>query len=187
MRRGPLPQQRSGRMTRAQRLERLNRAKAQAFDQALREALAPTAAQWRMIEPKLKKVRELRDHAEVAVTIKNGLWITTTETLRGDRAVAAGGKPNEPLTTTTREFEDWSYSRPWESKTRLLGAKQACDELVRLIESGGATDEQKRAKMDVLRRAKQKAAKELALAQDELKKVLSLRQQTTLFLMGWLD
>lgn len=187
MRRGPMPRQRPGRMTREQRMERLNQAKAQAFEQGLKEALAVKAAQWAVIEPKLRRVRELRDQAEAAVAIKNGVWITTTETLRGDRAVAAGGKTNEPLTTTARAFEQWSYTKPWESKASLLGAEKACDDLVSLIESGNATDEQKKAGMDALRQARNKAGEELVLAQDELQKVLSLRQQTTLFLMGWLD
>ncbi len=174
-------------MTDAQLQEQINRAMAQAYGQALKEALAPTAAQWRMIEPKLKKVRELSDQAEVGVKIRNTKLITTTETLRGDRAVAAGGKASEPLTTTTHKREERSYSRPWESKARLLGAEKVCAEFVSLIESGGATDEQKKAKMNALRQAKQKAAEELAVAQEELRKVLSLRQQTTLLLIGLLN
>ncbi len=187
MRRRPIRGQRPRRMTDAQLQEQINRAMAQAYGQALKEALAPTAAQWRMIEPKLKKVRELSDQAEVAVKIKNAKLITTTETLRGDRAEAAGGKPSEPQSTTTHDRDEWRDSLHRESKARLLGAEKVCAELVSLIESGGATDEQKKAKMNALRQAKQKAAEELAVAQDELRKVLSLRQQTTLFLIGLLN
>jgi len=154
----------------------------QAREQSYREALQAEDAQWRIIMPKLMKVRDLQKEISVAVGIKNAHWATTTETLSGNKAGS-----NTPVTTTTRRYEDWSWTKSWEEETELTRAQKACDELIALFDSGDATDEQKAVKMNILRQTRQEVAKELAVAQRELRRVLNLRQEATLVMMGLLN
>lgn len=167
--------------------EAMKQSRQQATEQSFREALQAGDAQWRLILPKLMKVDDLQKEAKVAVGIRNARWATTTETLRGNRAASNAGTSNTPGTNTTRRYEDWRWTKSWEQETELTIAQKACDELVALFDSGDATDEQKTEKMNALRQARQEAANELDVAQQELRKVLNLRQEATLVLMGLLD
>jgi len=128
------------------------------------------------------RVDALQEEANVAVGIKDAREATSTETLRAGKAGSS-----TPVTTTTHSYEDWRYTKSWEGETEHTRAQRACDELVALLEADDATDEQKAEKMNALRQARQQAAKELAAAQQELRKVLSLRQQATLVMTGLLN
>ena len=186
-------------MLSAQRMERLKQMREQAIaeamkesmqqarEQSYREALQAGDVQWRIIMPKLMKVRDLQKEIGVAVGIKNAHWATTTETLPPNRATPNAGASNTPTTTTTRRYEDWSWTKSWEKETQLTRAQKTCDELLALFDSGDATDEQKADKMNALRQARQDAAEELVVAQQELRKVLNLRQEATLVMMGLLN
>jgi len=181
-------------MLSAKRMERLKRVREQAMaesmkqsmqqatEQSFREALQAGDAQWRIILPKLTRVNDLRKEARVAVGIRNARWVTTTETSRGNRAGSS-----TPVTNTTRSYEDWSYTKSWEQETKHTRAQRACDELVALLEADDATDEQKAEKMNALRQVRREATEELAAAQQQLRKVLSLRQQATLVMTGLLN
>ena len=162
--------------------EAMKKSRQQTREQSLREALKARDAQWPVIRSKLMKVDDLQEEAKVAVRIKDAREVIATEMLRAGKAGSS-----TPVTTTTRSYEDWSYTKSWERETDLTRGQKACDELVALLRAGDATDEQKAEKMNALRRARQQAAKELAAAQQELRKVLSLRQQATLVMTGLLD
>lgn len=162
--------------------ESMKQARQQSTEQSFREALQAGNAQWRIILPRLMKVDGLQKEVKVAVGIKNAHWATTTETLPSN-----AGTSNTPVTTTTRRYEDWRWTTSWEKETDLTRAQKACDELVALFKSADATDEQKAEKISVLRQARQDTAKELAVAQQELRKVLNLRQEATLVMIGLLN
>lgn len=171
------------RQMRKQAMEKaMKESRKQAREQSFQEALQAGDAQWRIIMPKLMKVDDLQKETKVAVGIRDARWVTTTETSRGN-----GAKSSTPVTTTTRSYEDWRYSKSWDKETELTRAQKACDELIALFDKGNATDEQKTEKMNALRQARQEAAKELAVARQELRKVLNLRQQATLVMMGLLN
>ena len=180
---GPPRSQRPQRPSRAERAKRIEQAKKQAKEQAriqaTREALEATNAQWRIIQPRLTKVKELQKQANIAVTIKNAAWVTTTTTTQ------KGGA--SPVTETDRQYENWGYKRPWESNAGLVGAEKACEALVVLLESNTATDQQKKEAMAMLRRAKEEAGKQLVQARQELREVLTFRQEAILLMMGWLN
>lgn len=197
-----LPARRPPRMSRADRLKRIEQAKEQAREQALCEALEATKRQWRVILPPLRKVRELREQAKISVGINNAAWVTTTETTRTRRQGGAGGyggtsvpgRPGAagmtsggPATQTTRHYENWRWKKAWEGKTKLTKQEKACEELIGLLESDSSTDEQKRQKMNALRQAREEARGELAKAQQELRQVLTLRQEAMMVMMGWLN
>jgi len=164
------------------RAEAMKQSMQQAREQSLREALKVRDAQWPVIRSKLMKVDDLQEEAKVAVTIKDAREVIATETLRAGKAGSS-----TPVTTTTRSYEDWRYAKSWGQQAKLTRGQKACDELIALLEADNATDEQKLEKMNALRQARQHAAKELAAAQQELRKVLSLRQQATLVMTGLLN
>ena len=174
--------EKSRQMREQARAEAMKQSRQQAREQSLREALKARDAQWPLIRSELMKVYDLQEQAKVAVGIRDARVVIATETLRADKAGSS-----TPVTTTTRSYEDWRYTRSWEQETELTRGQKACDELVALLEAGDATDEQKIEKMDALRQARRQAAKELAAAQQQLREVLSLRQQATLVMTGLLN
>ena len=159
----------------------------QAENQAFREALEATNAQWGVIKPRLRTLLDLRDEAKVAVAIRPASWVTIPETSQSDGGGASGATSSSPVTQTTRRYEDWSWRRPWKERSKLTRAEQACEDLVSLLEKGNATDQEKREKMNALRQVKEQTNKELLIARQELREVLTFRQQARLVLMGVLD
>jgi len=162
--------------------EAMKQSRQQAREQSYREALQASDTQWPIIMPKLMKVDDLQKEARVAVGIRDARWVTTTETSRGNKAGSS-----TPITNTTRSYEDWRYTRSWKRETELTRAQKACDVLVALFDSGDATDKQKTEKMNALRQVRQEMATELAVARQELRRVLNLRQEATLVMMGLLN
>ncbi len=61
------------------------------------------------------------------------------------------------------------------------------DALRKTLENENASPEELKAKLTAVRDARQKSAAELAQAREELKKVLTLRQEATLVAMGVLE
>jgi hypothetical protein len=181
-------------------------AREQSWQQTFKEALDVTDAQWAIIMPKLKRVDDLKKETRSAVLIKNAQWVTTMETKRSAPGASTAG-PSVPPAETTRHYEDWQWMKPWVrttaqkagdgasgvgwgfgfDETKLTRAQKACDELVALFDRADATDEQKVEKMNALRQARQDAARQLAQARRELREVLTVRQEATLFLLGLLD
>ena len=174
--------EKSGQMREQAMAEAMKQSRQQAREQSLREALKVRDAQWPLIRSKLMKVYDLQEEANVAVRMKDAREVIATETLRAGKAGSS-----TPVTTTTRSYEDWRYTKSWEQETELTKGQKACDELVALLEAGDATDEQKLEKMNALRQARQQATKELAAAQQQLREALSLRQQATLVMTGLLN
>jgi hypothetical protein len=65
--------------------------------------------------------------------------------------------------------------------------EKTSQKLTTLLENTEATDEQIKEQLTLLRTAKEKAKKDLATVQQELKKKITVRQQAQLVLMGILD
>lgn len=166
------------RPSRADRKAMIEQAKKEAEEQAIKEALRATRQQWNKILPGLRKVSELRKQARLAPEIKEAAWITTKKTIK---------YKDGPVTTQERIYEDWSWKKSWDQKTKLTPQEKACEDLIALLDSENATDVQKKEKMDALRRARKEAGKELAKAQEQLSEALTPRQKAVMFMMGWLD
>jgi hypothetical protein len=69
----------------------------------------------------------------------------------------------------------------------LTEGEKACEEFLALLEDKNSKQEDIEQKADVLRRARENAAKELTKARQELREVLTPRQQARLVLAGVLD
>ncbi len=128
-----------------------------------KSALGATEEQWKLIEPKLEKVRHLREQANSAV----GVFL-------------AGGSNDKPA---------FQWKRPWKDKApaELTEAQKLAKELIALVEKKNTAPEAFRRKMAALRKARSKEAQlqqQLAEAQKELREILTTRQEAALVLMG---
>ena len=166
------------RMSKSDREVMIEQQKKEARGQAMKEALQATRQQWQKILPRLRDVRELGKQAGMAPQIKDAAWITKKKTIKYF---------DGPRTTEERIYEDWSWKKSWDGKTELTKQEKACEDLIALLDSDNAADEQKQQKMKALREAKEEARKELAKAKQQLREVLTFRQQAIMFMMGWLD
>jgi hypothetical protein len=132
-------------------------------------ALKPTEEQWKIIKPKLEKVRDLRDRSHSNI----GLLLTSSS---GDKG------RNEP---------NWQWRTRWKDTPpkELTEAQRIANELMALVDKESTTAEQFRRKMDALRKSRIELAelkKQYAEARRELRGVLTVRQEAALVLMGWL-
>ena len=135
-------------------------------------ALKPTEERWKLIKPKLEKVRQLSKQARS----------TIGASLAGSSSGGAGARPNAPI---------WQWKRPWKDKapSELTEAQRIAKELVALVERKNTTPEAFRRKMAALRKARSEEAelkRQLTEARRELREVLTTRQEAALVLMYWL-
>jgi hypothetical protein len=182
---------------------------------ARQQALGATDEQWKLIAPKLKKVRTLQRQAHIGI----GRYVVSAGAGgasggggfsggRGGRGYTAGRangqshvgmrSPNPRNTrhrTPARSDQNASFKsdsgwwRPSQHKSRdkLTKGERICEDLLNLLESGRAEPKQIRQKMTALRKVRQDARKELAKARQELREVVTPRQQAALILMRYLN
>ena len=141
-------------------------------------ALVATEEQWKLIKPKLEKVRQLRDQATSAVGLSMSSGSSDNET-----NLRAQAKPKVPT---------WQWHRPWKDKApdELTEAQKLTKHLIALVENKNTTPEQFRRTMVALRKARREEAeleRQLSEAREELREGLTPRQEAALVLMQkWL-
>jgi len=162
--------------------------------EAMKQALEVDERQWKVIEPKLKKVRACRDQAFVGIGLPfQSSFTSSVVPLPG----GAGGQSFGGGFAGGFQFQAGGgggggtvahSSSPWQDFDRQpTEGERICEELQLLLQVTGAGPDEIRQKLDVLRKAREKARKQLVKAQQELRKVLTFRQQARLVLMGLLD
>ena len=124
----------------------------------MKEELGATDQEWTAISPRLQKVMEMS-------TSLNGMGMRGMFGMRGMRG-GRGGMPGMP---------GMDENNP---------VTKASTELQTAVESGSADDI--KAKLTAYRSALEKAKSDLATAQADLKKILSIKQEASLVLMGQL-
>ncbi len=176
-----------------ERFERFMREAKQREAEAMKQALQVDERQWRMIEPKLEKVRACRDEAfgGIGMPFSSGGFTTQFGSPQGQAGGGAfggfaGGFHFEggggPEGTPGQSSSTW---RPIGREPTQVD--KICSELQMLLQGSDATPEAIRQKLDVLRHARAQARKRWAQAQQELREVLNLYQQATLMMMGLLE
>jgi len=160
--------------------------------EAMKQALEVDERQWKVIEPKLKKVRACRDQAFVGIGLPFQSSFTSSVVpspggaggqsfgggfAGGFQFQAGGGGGMTVHSSSPRQ----NFGRQPTEGERI------CEELQLLLQVPGTGPDEIRQKLDALRKAREKAGKQLAKAQQELRKVLTFRQQARLVLMGLLD
>ena len=175
--RSPDPQRGAGaKIDREQKRDELQKSIAKRRKEFLWEkyALKAPEEQWKVIKPKLEKVQQLRLQACSTA----GLLLTSSS----GSGASAGARPIEP------RFQwriDWKDQAPAE----LTEAQRNANVLMELVDNQGTTEEQFKRAVDALRVSRSRQAqlnKELSKAREDLRKVLTTRQEGALVLMGWL-
>jgi len=135
--------------------------------EAWKRLLRVTEQQWRLIEPKYEKVRDLSFEARVCARGSGGSneqsfrWIRRSEISSGGRA---------------------------KTLDEMTEGEKIVEELTDLLENENAKDEEIRRKIDALQQAREKAKGQLPKARQELRKVLTTpRQEAVFLLLGCID
>jgi hypothetical protein len=145
--------------------------------ESMRQALGATEQQWKTIKPRLDKVKYLSRQVKISMT---------PDYYRESHNSGSGQNNQQPV---TRIEESWKWSKIWDKKapSELTEGERACEELLELLEDKGSKQEEIEQKVEALRQARKEAGKQLAKAQQELREVLTFRQEATLVLMRSLD
>ncbi|HYR58693.1 MAG TPA: hypothetical protein VEO95_08695 [Chthoniobacteraceae bacterium] len=140
----------------------------QRMNERLKETLKVTDEEWSVIQPLIDKVQtKLRD----ATTSRFGGFGGPPRGSSGDSA-SGSSSGNRPTSDPSRPERAGTAER---------------DALRTAIEKEGASTEELKAKMAAVRDIQKKSQAELAEAREELKKVLTVRQEAALVSFGILD
>ena len=156
---------------------------------AMQQALGADETQWKVIEPKLKKVKSYREQAFIGTRPPFQSNFSTFSTgpggaggfggFSGGFQFQAGGSAGGMTTGGFSPVGD--PDRPLTDGERLI------EELQWLLQDPEPDPAEVRQKLDALRKARAKATQQWVRAQQELRKVLNLRQEATLVMMSLLN
>lgn len=141
----------------------------QMMQQRMQEQLGATAEEWKVLGPRVMKVMNLSRQ------VNTGAGGMFRMGMAGRRGGAQGG-PEGP-----------GGRRGPMGQGEPTAVDTASEALQTALENTAATPDEIKTKLTALRAAKEKAKAELATAQQELKQVLTLRQEAQLVLMGMLN
>ncbi len=169
-----------------QKIREMQRMAEQQEEQAMKQALGVNDQQWKVIKPKLDKVKACRERSTVSIGPPFSSNFVSTSSQQGDgfgggfQFQFGGGGGGSNMTPPDSSLQSQS-SRPETQGERI------CRELNALLDNFNSPPEAIRLKTLELQQARANARKQLAQAQKELREVLTLRQQARLVLMGILD
>lgn len=211
--------------------KRKKEAKQRSLD-AKRQAIGATEEQWKIIEPRFKKVQAVGSKSSMSIgqiiyggsAASSSGGSSSARGAGGYRAAGAGGgasggysagatgargragarvpsgrvrSPNRRTSAPASQRRDgqvrsswnWAWSKPSQRKSpdKLTKGEIICEELFDMAQSRRADPEKIRHKMAQLRQARQEAQGELAQARQELREVLTPRQEAKLILMRYLN
>ncbi len=133
--------------------------------------LGASDEEWKVIQPRLQKVMNLS--RQVNAPGRGMMFGGRGPAMGPGGRGQAGGQRTRPGTV--------------QPQRELSALEKATQELQEVLRSENAKPEQIKAKLAALRTAKEKAAKDLAVAQNELKKDLTVKQEAILVLSGYLN
>ncbi len=142
----------------------------QRMAERMKEQLGVDDQAWKVMEPRLMKVMDLNRQANAGNRGMFGMFG------RGGRG-GPGGDQGGPQGDRQRRG-------PMGEQTAL---EKAMTQLRTTLENQSATPEEIKTQLTAVRSAREKARQELAVAQQELKKILTLRQEAMLVEMGQLE
>jgi len=177
----------------------------------MKQVLRATEEQWKAIKPTLDKVRKFRNRANVSIklmsygsmsgSMSGGSFAVKKGSGRGSMSGSMSGfgssrggtatpfKDTNSDATVSRIDLGWRWLRPSQNKglENLNEGEKICEELFRLLEDKNSELEEIRQKMEALRKFRQEAKKELAIAQQELRQLVTPHQEAALVMMQLLD
>ncbi|OHB76242.1 MAG: hypothetical protein A2Z25_05930 [Planctomycetes bacterium RBG_16_55_9] len=143
----------------------------QMMEQRMQEALGATDQEWKVLGPRVMKVQDLSRQTGGG---GRGMMMFG----RGMRGGPGG--PGAP-------GGDRPGGRGMGTNRELTEVDKIQEALQTTLDNTSATPDQIKQELTKLRAAREKAKQELAKAQQDLRQVLTVRQEATLVLMGMLD
>jgi hypothetical protein len=134
----------------------------------MKEQLGADDASWKVLEPRLMKVMELSRQAD---GMGRGGMFGMMGGMRGQRGGNNAG-------------DQGGRQRPQRDPATMTPVEKAQEQLRTTLENQSAPPEEIKKNLTALREAREKARQELATAQQELKKILTVRQEALLVMMG---
>jgi hypothetical protein len=158
---------------------------------AMQQTLGVDDEQWKVIEPRLKKVKHYREQAFIGTKPPFQSNFNSFGTGPGGAQGFSGGFGGN------FQFQAGGFGGPGGTFQSFPGRQDSdgpiydgeilCEEIQRLLDDPQATPEQVSQKLDALRQEREKARRQWIAAQQQLREVLDFRQQAKLVLMGFLD
>jgi hypothetical protein len=145
----------------------------QMMDQRMKEMFGATDQEWKILGPRVMKVQELS--RQVGGGGRGGMMFGGM----GRR----GGQQGGPGGPGGGRFG----GRPGAPGTEQTEVEKAMEQLRTLLENTSASPEQIKTQLTTLRSAREKAKQQLAVAQQELRQIITLRQEAQCVMMGMLD
>lgn len=157
---------------------------------AMQQALGANDEQWKVIEPKLKKVKHYREQAFIGTKPPFQSSFSSFSNGPGgaqgfSSGFAGGFQFQGGVGGPGGTFQ--SIPGRQASDGPMSDGEILCEEIQRLLDDPQATPEQVSQKLDALRQEREKARRQWLAAQQQLREVLDFRQQARLVLMGLLD
>jgi hypothetical protein len=157
---------------------------------AMQQTLGVDDKQWKIIEPKLKKVKHYREQAFIAIKPPFQSSFTSFGTGPGGSqggGAFGGGSFQFQAGASSSGMGSGGFTPMGDPGRPLTEGERTIEELQWLLHSIELDQSQVRQKMDELRKAREKAFQKWVQAQEDLRKVLDLRQEATLMMMGLLN
>ena len=188
--RGMSPEERMKYMQ--QRLEEQRKAMEEQEALAMQQTLGADDKQWKVIEPKLKKVKQYREQAFIGTKppFQSNFSSFSTGPGGGQGGGAFGGGQASFQFQAGGSMSGTgfnSFAPTGDPDRPLTDGERLIEELQWLLQDADPEPNEVRQKLDALRKAREKATQQWVRAQQELRKVLDLRQEATLTIMGLLN
>ena len=146
----------------------------QMMDQRMREQLGATEQEWKVLGPRVTKVMELSRQTRGGG--RGGMMFGGMGGRGGMMPGGMGGRGAGP-----------GGGRPGAPDRQLTAVEKAQEQLRTLLDNRAATPDQIKTQLTALRTAREKAKQQLATAQQDLRKIITVRQEAQLVMMGMLD
>ena len=152
----------------------------QMMNQRMKEMFGATDQEWKILGPRVTKVQELSRQAGGGG--RDGM-------MGGRRGGPQGGPPQGdrqggPQGDRQGGPQGGRQSMPTREQSEV---DKASEQLRTLLENTSASPEQIKTQLTLLRSAKEKAKQQLIVAQQELRQIITLRQEAQCVMMGILD
>jgi len=157
----------------------------QMMEERLQEQLGATSEEWKVIGPRLTKVMTLSRQT------RGGAGLARMFMGRRGGPGAPGGRGEAQGRPGARGGTQGTRGGDRPQRRGPLGEPSAVDRAAEALQTtlanASATPDEIKSKLTALRAAREKAKQELAKAQQDLRQVLTLRQEAQLVVMGMLD
>ena len=174
------------------RQEQMQKAMEQAHDEAYRQLIGANKRQWQVIKPKIDKVRDVSLLTRASIMLDYFKIDPNSNSKTGSQNGYKYGwkwiRPSEREKSDESEnkFSSVGISTTLDSKklNESTEGEKICEELLNLLEDKNSKEEDIRQKIEALLKVRQKGQEEVNKAKQELREVVTFRQEAALVWLG---